>query len=130
MFTKFAAVLGILATIAICALHAENPKPVAPKTFSFQKQEATLAAMTSELTKQTGLVIDTSALDGKAVHSFSCDKVSFWQALDQIATVNGARIGSIDRSNRIKLELAEKTKSIAYNDGAFRISAIDVARNQ
>jgi hypothetical protein len=121
----------ILFTTGAALADAPQPGPPIPaKRVSFPKQETALEAVVANLTKQTGYVVDLTAVDGRQKRTFAFNNEPFWQALESIAAETGNRVVVEEQRGkglRIRLEPLGKGKPAVWVDGPFRFSAREVA---
>src|SRR5262245_48932621 len=86
--------LSLVLALALSALPgAFGDEPgIAPRRFTFPKQEATLAEVVGALERQTNLSVDLRDARRDARAAFEFRDTPFWEALESIAAKTGHRI--------------------------------------
>jgi len=123
--------LPLILLVAGTVLADPQPGPPIPaKRVSLPKQETTLEAIITNVTKQTSYAVDLSAVDGKQKRTFAANNEPFWQALESIAAETGNRVVVEEEHGKgahIRLQPLGKSKPVVWVDGPFRFSAREVA---
>lgn len=119
--------LAVALTGAAAAL-ADDPIPA--KTFTLKQSNAKLAVVLDELTKQTGVTVDRQKAEPERTLNLNCDKVPFWQALEQIAKEADHRIVFAEYGKKVMLVGGEninyREMPVSF-DGPYRLAARKVA---
>jgi hypothetical protein len=100
------------------------PKPPQPRRFTLRADNLPLSKALAELTRQTGVKVEDQRGEGELPVTFNLHDVTFWQALDAIASASKAGVYLYPRSGRITLvkRPADRPAPPVSHDGFFRCS--------
>lgn len=109
-----------------------SDQPIPARVATIQSKDATVKSTLEALTKQSGLEVDISEIDGSKPIKAAFDKAEFWKVVDAVAEQSGSRvaIGQLGKSVRL-MPNTNGAKPVISVDGPFRIVAreIDVRRD-
>jgi len=97
---------------------------ITPSKFTLNSPDAPLRVVVEDLSKQTGLEVDISAMEGVKPIKSAFDKAPFWAAVDSIAAQAGGRVVIGQRGKPVRI--VPKDYRLEYPvsvDGPFRIAA-------
>lgn len=106
-------------------LYGQTPAatPIAAKKFTFRALNSNVQAVVSELTKQTGLEVDLTGIDGKLPINAAFDNSDFWNVIDLIANQSKSRVVIGRRGKAVSLVKSTRLQAPVSVDGPFRIAA-------
>ncbi|HEV3204559.1 MAG TPA: hypothetical protein VGY77_09255 [Gemmataceae bacterium] len=99
-------------------------KEIAPKTVTIQNKSITFADALKEITQQTGMKVMDRRRDQDALPRFALDlsKVTFWEAMDEIALKADLRISLYEREGGVAfVDGPHQTLPVSHS-GVFRIA--------
>jgi hypothetical protein len=112
--------------VVVAGLAAAPPGIPEARTFTFQSDGTTLAAVLDEFARQTGARIDRTKAEGDRTLRIDCKNAPFWEAVERVARESDHRIGFSDDGRRLMLlgggDVTYRETPVSF-DRVFRVAA-------